>query len=129
MKVMASRTQRVVALICAVSLSACTSLQHLPENAGDGASKAHRQAHGVAIGDSLRITPKGGPAFELTVISVTPDSIAGTLSGQERQILLAEVESIEKSRFDLLRTALLVGSLFLVALGQYARGVSKLANP
>jgi hypothetical protein len=129
MTVMASRTQRVVALICAVSLSACTSLQHLPENASTSASKAHRQAQSVAIGDSLRITPKGAAAFDLTVTSVTPDSIAGTQNGQERQILLIEVESIEKKRFDLLRTALLVGSLVLIALGQYARGVSKLANP
>jgi hypothetical protein len=129
MTVMASRTQRVVALICAGALSACTSLQHLPESASAGASRAHRQAHSVAIGDALRITPKDAAAFELTVTSVTPDSISGTRNGQERQILLIEVESIEKKRFDVLRTALLVGSLVLVALGQYARGVSKLANP
>jgi hypothetical protein len=126
---MASRTQRVIGLICAVSLSACTSLQHLPENASAGVSKAHRQSHSVSIGDTLRITPKNAAAFEFTVTSVTPDSISGTQSGQERQILLVEVESMEKNRFDLLRTALLVGSLVLVALGQYARGVSKLANP
>ena len=40
-----------------------------------------------------------------------------------------EVESIEQKRIDILRTTLLVVGLVLIALGQYAKGVSKLANP
>jgi uncharacterized protein (DUF4415 family) len=122
-------TQRWVVAACAFALVACTSFQPLPDRGQAEASRAHRQAQGVVVGDVLRIKPKQAPAFDLVVTAITADAIAGTEDGRHRQVQIAEVESLERKQFDGLRTALLVGGLALIALGQFAKGASKLANP
>ena len=121
--------QRAVTAACATSLIACTSLQHLPESNSVGGSRAHRQAQNLKIGDSVRVNLKSAPAFELVVTTVSPESVAGTHEGSLRTVQLIEVESIEQNRIDIMRTTLLAVGLVLIALGQYAKGVSKLANP
>ena len=121
--------QRVVTTACAISLIACTSLQHLPESHSVGGSRAHRQAQNVKIGDTVRVNLKSAPAFELVVTMVTSESVAGTHEGSFKTVQLIEVESIEQNRIDIMRTTLLAVGLALIALGQYAKGVSKLANP
>lgn len=121
--------QRAVIAVCAVSLIACTSLQQLPESDGGGVSRAHRQAQNVKIGDTVRVTLKGAAAFELVATEVAADAIVGTHEGKLRTVQLAEVESIEQKRIDVMRTTLLVVGLVFIALVQYVRGVSKLANP
>jgi hypothetical protein len=120
--------QRAVTAICAMSLIACTSLQHLPENDSVGTSRAHRQAQNVKAGDTVRVNLKSAASIELVATAVTPDAIVGTHEGSPRTVQLIEVESIEQKRFDVIRTTLLVVGLALIALGQYAKGVSKLAN-
>ena len=120
--------QRAVTVICAASLVACTSLQGLPESGGPGESRAHRQAQSVNPGDTVRVTLKNAAAFELVATVVTPDSIAGTHEGNPRTVQLADVESIERKRIDIKRTTMLVVGLALIALGQYAKGNSKLVS-
>jgi hypothetical protein len=122
-------TQRMVVAACVLSLVACTSFQPLAEQGQPEASRAQRQAQRVAVGDALRINPKNAPSFDLVVTAITADAIAGTQDGKLRQVQLADVESLERKQFDGLRTALLMGGLALIALGQFARGASKLANP
>ena len=121
--------QLVVTALCAASLIACTSLQPLPESHSAGASRAHRQAQNVKVGDTVRVNLKNAASFELVAAVVTPDTIAGTHEGNPRTVQLMEVESIEQKRIDVMRTTLLVVGLVLVALGQHAKGVSTLANP
>jgi hypothetical protein len=120
--------QRAVAAMCTLSLIACTSLQHLSEKDSAGVSRAHRQAQNVKIGETVRLNLKSAAPFDLVATEVTSDAIAGTHEGNPRSVKLAEVESIEQNRFDVLRTTLLIAGLVLIALGQYARGVSKLVN-
>jgi hypothetical protein len=120
--------QRAVAAMCALSLIACTSLQHLPEKNSAGASRAHRQAQNVKIGKTVRVNLKSAAPFDLVATEVTSDAITGTHEGNPRLVQLAEVESIEQNRFDVLRTTLLIAGPVLIALGQYARGISKLVN-
>jgi hypothetical protein len=125
---MSRRFQRLVATTCALSLIACSSLQPLPEQGKPDGSRAQRQAQSVAVGDTLRVNLKNATTFDLVVTGVSPDSIAGTQEGRERQVLIAEVETLERRQFDVVRTALLIGSLVFIALGQYARGLSKLGS-
>jgi hypothetical protein len=122
-------TQRMVVAACVFSSVACTSFQPLSEQGQAEASRAQRQAQRVVVGDVLRIKPKHAPAFDLVVTAITADAIAGTEDGKLRQVQIAEVESLERKQFDGLRTVLLVGGLALIALGQFAKGASKLANP
>jgi hypothetical protein len=121
--------QRAVTAMCAVSLIACSSLQHLPESESAGASRAHRQSQNVKLGETVRVNLKNAASIELVARVVTPDTIAGTHEGNPVTVHLLEVEFIEQKRVDVTRTALLVVGLVLIALGQYAKGGSKLANP
>lgn len=120
--------QRAITAMCAMSLIACTSLQQLPENGGVGTSRAHRQAQNIKAGDNVRVKLKNASSIELVATAVTPDAIVGTNEGSSRTVQLIEIESIEQARFDVMRTTLLVVGLALIALGQFAKGVSKLAN-
>lgn len=79
------------------------------------------------IGDTVTINLKSGAAYELLVNAVNMDFIAGTQDGEAKQVMFSDIESIEQKRFDIFRTALIV--LGIIALGQYARGLSKLTNP
>jgi hypothetical protein len=120
-------SQRMVAAACALSLVACTSF--LSEQGQTEASGVQLQAQRVVVGDVLRIKPKSAPAFELVVTAITADALAGTQDGKPRQVQFNEVESLERKRFDGWRTALLMGGLAFIALGQFVRGSAKLANP
>jgi hypothetical protein len=127
--IMATFIQRLGALSITMSMVACTSLQQLPEGNSAGANRAHRQVQGVVIGDTLTIKSRRDAAFELVVTAVNTESITGTQDGRVRQISLSDIESIEQRRFDVLRTTLIFVGLGIIALGQYAKGVSKLSNP
>ena len=126
---MATFHQRLVALFVATSMAACTTLQPLPENNPSGSSRAQRQAPSVVIGTTVTINSKREPPFELVVTALNPEFVAGTQEGKPREVPLSDIESIEQRRFDVLRTALVVLVLGVVALGQYAKGVSKLSSP
>jgi hypothetical protein len=126
---MATIPQRLVALFLAASMAACTTLQPLSEAGPSGSSRAQRQAPNVVIGATVTINSKREPPFELLVTAVNTEFVAGTYDGKPRDVPLSEIESIEQSHFDVLKTALIVLALGVVALGQYARGVSKLSNP
>lgn len=126
---MATFSQRLVVIAVSATLVACTSLQQLPEANASGASRAHRQAQSVAVGDTLTVNTKLAAPFELVVTAVSTESITGLQDGQARQVMLLDIESIEKVRFDILRTALIFVALGIIALAQYAKAVSKLANP
>ena len=75
----------------------------------------------------MTVNPKLGAAFELVVTAVHWDLMAGTEAGKARQVMFSDMESIEQKRFDMLHTALIV--LGVIALRQYAKGISKLSNP
>ena len=123
---MANLFQRCVLLVALASLVACTSLQQLPEQNSLGEGKSHRQVGAISIGDSLRVNPKQGDAFDLVVTEVAPDKITGLQNGETRVVPLSSVASFEQRRFDVLRTTLVVLAVVLVALAQYAKGASKL---
>ena len=120
-------TNRIVLLVAVTSMVACTSLQQLPDGGASGANHAQRQGRVVVIGDTVTINLKSGAAYELLVNAVNMDFIAGTQDGEAKQVMFSDIESIEQKRFDIFRTALIV--LGIIALGQYARGLSKLTNP
>ena len=124
---MAAITQRVLALVIATSMAACTSLQPLPHGNAAGTGRAQRQAQSIAIGNAVTVNPKLGAAFELVVTAVHWDLMAGTEAGKARQVMFSDIESIEQKRFDMLHTALIV--LGVIALRQYAKGISQLTNP
>jgi hypothetical protein len=126
---MATTHQRLVALFVAASMAACTTLQPLPENNLSGSSRAQRQAPSLAIGTTVTINSRLEPPFELVVTAVNPEFVDGTQDGKPRKLQLSDIESIEQRRFDILRTALVVFALGVVALGQFAKGVSNLSNP
>jgi hypothetical protein len=63
----------------------------------------------------------------MVVTEVNSELIAGTHDGKDIQVMFSDIESIEKRRFDILRTVLIV--LGIIAVGQYASGVSKVTNP
>ncbi len=121
--------QRAVTAACLVSLIGCTSLQHLPEGDSVGINRAHRQAQNVRVGDTIRLNLKSAASIELTATMVTPHSIVGTYEGNLKTVQLTEIESIEKKSIDIMRTTILVAGLVLIALGQYTKGVLKIANP
>ena len=126
---MATAIQRLVSLAVVFSMVACTSLQQLPEREVENAGKAQRQALNIAIGEMVRIVPKNGDPFQMVVTSVNTESIVGDRGGTNNEVPLASIESIEQRRFDTLRTTLLLVGLGLIALGQFAKGLSKLTNP
>jgi hypothetical protein len=89
--------QRAVTAMCAMSLIACTNLQHVPENDSVGISRAHRQAQNVKAGDTVRVNLKNAATIELVATAVNPDAIVGTHEGSPRTVQLIEVESIEQA--------------------------------
>jgi len=123
---MANLFQRCVLFVALVSLVACTSLQQLPEQNNLGESTSHRQVGAISIGDSLRVIPKQGDPFDLVVTAVAPDKVTGLQNEDTKVVPLSSVASFEQRRFDVLRTTLVILAVVLVALGQYAKGATKL---
>jgi hypothetical protein len=124
---MTTTIQRIAVILISISMVACTSIQPLPVGNAPGTSLSQRQGHSVSIGDTVTIKPKRGAAFKLVVTEVNSELIAGTHDGKVMQVMFSDIESIEKRRFNILRTALIV--LGIIAVGQYASGVSKISNP
>ena len=123
---MANLFQRCVLFLALASLVACTSLQQLPEQNSLGEAKPIRQMSSISIGDSLRVNLKEGDPFDLVVTEIAPDKVTGLQNGETKVVPLSTVASFEKRRFDVLRTTLVILAVVLVALGQYAKGSSKL---
>ena len=70
-----------------------------------------------------------GESFDLVITEVTPERVSGKQNASSREVLLSDVASFEQRRFDMLRTSLLVLGIVAIGLVQYAKGVTKLANP
>jgi hypothetical protein len=118
--------QRALALLTATSLIACSTLQPISDS-GAGSNRAQRQAQKISIGTSVMVRPISGAPFEMSVTSVSAEQITGTIKGEAMQIQYADIASFEHKTFNFLGTALIV--LGIIAVGQYAGGVSKLTNP
>ncbi len=126
---MTSPFQRCTLVVAATSLVACTSLQPLTERSGGGDSTSRRQAASITVGETVRVNLKQGESFDLVITEVTPERVSGKQNASSREVLLSDVVYFEQRRFDMLRTSLLVLGIVAIGLVQYAKGVTKLANP
>jgi hypothetical protein len=136
----ASRTQRgaslragvrvAIALVVALALAACTVVRPLPARGPGSDALAVRQAAGLAAGDDVIIVPRQGRPFTMQVTSTDALAIEGTVDGTPRRVELESIDSLAHRSLSHPRTWMLViGVVGLIALGQYAQGVSALVNP
>ena len=103
--------RRLVVLIVILSMTlssiSCTTMKPIPLT-GDSSIAAR-----VKAGDRIQYHTAFGKTEELKVTSVDGEMIKGTNNGQERVVLVADVRSIEKRRFSILKTSGLVLGIVL----------------
>lgn len=109
---------QVVALLCALSVVACSSLRTVVDRGSP--QPTDRSAIGTSVrpGDSIVITGPDGQQRALLVTAISADMIEGQSAGSEPliRVPLDEVVRIERNDVDRAKTALLV---FAIALGIY----------
>ena len=120
---------RLIVLLCCAALVACTSLQTVASGRAAVESHFRNAPAGGVSPDSVQITLVSGEVLNAVIQEVGVDSITIVQGGQKSQLALERIEKLELQQFNATRTTLwVVGILTLIALGQYAAGLSKLLS-
>lgn len=93
-----ARARRWMALITAVALAACTSLQAVPIEAG-------RAPEGVGPGDTVTVTTVRGEKIEFEVVRVDADALVGA----DAQVAFEDIATLEVTKPAPGKTAGLIG--------------------
>jgi endonuclease YncB( thermonuclease family) len=108
-----ARLRRWTALITALALAACTSMQPVPIEAG-------RAPEGVAPGDTVTVTTVRGEKLEFEVVRLEPDALVG----QETRVAFEDIATLEVEKPAPVKTVgLIAGSVvttIIVVVGAFA---------
>ena len=109
--------QLLVVLLACTGMVACSSLRVVADGA-EASSRALRQPEPLLRrGDAALITTVDGARVEMQVIAVGVDAVAGTVAGKTdpRSVSVSQIQRIERSETDPLKTALVTVLVLVVA--------------
>ena len=100
--------------ILAVSLAACSTISVVADTRSSSAAVADVSAKRLAPGDDLRLRLVSGERVSLLLVSIEPDALVGTTTSQgaPARVPTSQIESIERKKFDAVKTVLLIVGIF-----------------